>query len=144
MAYHLLMRRFIFILMIALLPLRGWVGEAMATEMATMHLVATQAINTPATAIFGIKNDVSTDLTASTDAATPSSAMPADCEMHAGSTADTPAKQLCSHCQACHAVGLACAVQIISTSTSHNPAPAARVSLFSSAALAFSQKPPIL
>jgi hypothetical protein len=34
------MHRFIFIFMIALLPLRGWMGEAMATEMAAINLIA--------------------------------------------------------------------------------------------------------
>ena len=142
------MRRFIFILMIALLPLRGWMGEAMATEMATMHLIATQAINTPATAKFGTKNGMngmSGHSEASVDATLPSTAMPADCEMHAKSASDsTPSKQLCSHCQACHAVGLAATVQIISPSSLHTPAPAEHVSLFASAPLALSQKPPIL
>ena len=142
------MRRLVFILMIALLPLRGWMGEAMATEMATMHLIAAQSINTPATAEFVTKNStngMSSHLEASADAALPSTAMPADCEMHAKSASDsTPSKLQCSHCQACHAVGLACTVQIISASNSHNPAPAAHVSLFASAPLALSQKPPIL
>jgi hypothetical protein len=142
------MHRLVFILMIALLPLRGWMGEAMATEMATMHLIASQTINTPTTAEFGTENgtnDMSSHLEASADAALPSTAMPADCEMHAKSASDsTPSKQLCSHCQACHAVGLACTVQIISRTTTHNPAPAAHISLFASAPLALSQKPPIL
>ena len=40
------MRRIVFILMIALLPIRGWLGEAMATNMAAMNLIAPQAINT--------------------------------------------------------------------------------------------------
>ena len=132
------MRRIVFILMIALLPLRGWMGEAMATEMATMHLIATQAINTPAIAKFGTENGISSPLETS-------AAMPADCDMHAKSAPDTPpSKQLCSHCQACHAVGLACTVQIISTHTPHYAAPTAHVSLFASAPLALSQKPPIL
>ena len=53
------MRRFIFILMIALLPLRGWMGEAMATEMATTNLIATQATNTPANAHLEAENSMS-------------------------------------------------------------------------------------
>ena len=141
------MRRVFFILMIALLPLRGWMGEAMATEMATMHFVAAQAINTPAIAKFGTQNGINSlpnHLEASADVA-----MPADCEMHAKSKttsgSDTPSsKRLCSHCQACHAVGLANTIQIISPHSLHNPAPAAHVSLFASVALALSQKPPIL
>ncbi len=140
------MRRFIFILMIALLPLRGWMGEAMATEMATMHLIAVQATNTPADATF---NATTEDF--SSVSSISASAMPADCEMHAKAVSDaseasdaSASNQSCTHCQSCHAAGLVCAVQIISAVTTHNPAPAAHVSLYASAKLALSQKPPIL
>jgi hypothetical protein len=145
LAYHLHMRRLVFILMIALLPLRGWMAEAMATEMATMHLIATQSIDTPAIAKFGIKNDIPSSLTTPAVTTAPSAAMPADCDMHAKSAPDTPpSKQVCSHCQACHTLGLTCTAQIISTHTPHYAAPSAHVSLFASAQLALSQKPPIL
>jgi hypothetical protein len=121
------MRRFIFILMIALLPLRGWMGEAMATEMATMNLIATQATNTPATA----------DLTDSNSMV--------DCDMHKTKTADNkPAKALCTHCQACHATGLASTVQIPSFDQVQYAQPLAKASKFVSANLALTQKPPIL
>lgn len=139
------MRRLIFILMIALLPLRGWMGEAMATEMATMNLIATKSMNTPAIVKLSTPNGELNHLETAADTSTLSAAMPADCEMHAMSTsAATPSKQLCSHCQACHAVGLADTVQIISASAAHNPAPTAHVSQFASAPQALSQKPPIL
>ena len=36
--YHHAMRAFFIILLIALLPLRGWVGSAMATEMASVQV----------------------------------------------------------------------------------------------------------
>jgi hypothetical protein len=121
------MRRFIFILMIALLPLRGWMGEAMATEMATMNLIAAQAINTPATA----------DLTDSNSMV--------DCDMHKTKTADNkPAKVLCTHCQACHATGLISTVQITSFDKVRYAQPLAQASQFASASIAHSQKPPIL
>jgi hypothetical protein len=135
------MRRFIFILMIALLPLRGWMGEAMATQMATTNLIASQAINTPAGAAFDTKTGTSPLLSSM-------SAMPAGCEMHANAALDSadasaPTKT-CTDCQSCHAAGLLCTVHIISGITTHNPAPAAHVSLFVSANLALGQKPPIL
>ena len=92
------MRRFIFILMIALLPLRGWMGEAMATEMAAINLIATKAINTPATTNLEAKNSIS------------------DCDMHKSSSTDstsnTTTKSSCTHCQACHVTGLISTVQI--------------------------------
>jgi MinD superfamily P-loop ATPase len=123
------MRRFIFILMIALLPLRGWMGEAMATEMAAITIVAAQANNTPATAEFSSKITKS------------------DCEMHAGMqkvNSESKSKPSCSHCQACHAMGLINTVEINSVSSAYLAQPTAFNSPFVSANLALSQKPPIL
>jgi hypothetical protein len=139
------MRRLVFILMIALLPLRGWMGEAMATEMAAMYFAATPAKNTSNRAIFDIEIGALNFSTISSGTGTPMAAMPADCEMHAKSeTGVQSSRQLCSHCQACHAVGLAGTVKIISKLAPYNPVPAAHVSLFASAKVALSQKPPIL
>jgi hypothetical protein len=121
------MRRFIFILMIALLPLRGWMGEAMATEMSAINLIAVQAINTPANADFPVENGVS------------------DCELHKNNTtASTTTKSSCTHCQACHATGLVSTGQITSFEKVHYAQPLAQASQFASASIAHSQKPPIL
>ena len=124
------MRRFIFILMIALLPLRGWMGEAMATEMAAMHLIATQATNTPATDDISSKNEMNTM---------------ADCDMHKTQVAEkTSTKSSCNHCQACHATGLVSTVQITSFNEVRYAQPRTPSRQFASANLALSQKPPIL
>jgi cytochrome c553 len=121
------MRRFIFILMIALLPLRGWMGEAMATEMAAMNVVATQAAN------MGSAADI-----------TPVQSM-SDCDMHKATKADSSEmKSTCTHCQACHATGLVSAVQISSFDQVRYAQPRAQTSQFASASIAHSQKPPIL
>ncbi len=124
------MRRFIFILMIALLPLRGWMGEAMATEMAAINLIAAKAINTPATTNFEAENSMS------------------DCDMHKSSSTDstsnTTTKSSCTHCQACHATGLISTVQINSFNEVRYAQPLAQASQFASASIAHSQKPPIL
>jgi hypothetical protein len=121
------MRRFIFILMITLLPLRGWMGEAMATEMATMNLIAIQAINTLATADFSDSNSMH------------------DCDMHKTKTAENkPTKPLCTHCQVCHAAGLVSTVQIVSFDKLQYAQPLAQASQFASASIAHRQKPPIL
>jgi hypothetical protein len=131
------MHRFIFILMIVLLPLRGWMGEAMATEMAAINLatinsvainsVATQAINTPATAKLSDENSMH------------------DCDMHQTKTLDNKsAKSLCNHCQACHATGLISTVQIHSFDKVQYAQPLAQTNQFTSASIAHSQKPPIL
>ncbi len=124
------MRRFIFLLMIALLPLRGWMGEAMATEMAATNLIATKAINTPATADINTIKSIS------------------DCDMHKSNASDTTVtmteKPSCTHCQACHATGLINTVQIASFDQVQYAQPLAQASQFASASIANSQKPPIL
>jgi hypothetical protein len=122
-------RRFIFVLMIALLPLRGWMGEAMATEMAATYLIASQTLNT------STKNTLTTIKNMS------------DCDMHASLTADnvdnTTANLSCTHCQACHASGLVGTVQTTSLDKVQYKQPLANTSQFSSANIAHSQKPPI-
>jgi hypothetical protein len=124
------MRRFIFILMIALLPLRGWMGEALATEMSAMYLIANQATNTPAKADIGKNTSMS------------------DCDMHKAAnphtTGTSETKSTCTHCQACHATGLVSTVQIVSIEQVQYAPPLAQNSQFASANIAHSQKPPIL
>ena len=126
------MRRFIFILMILLLPLRGWMGEAMATTMAvdeiTINLIAAKAINTPATVDAPLKNDMS------------------NCDMHKLVPEDDSSSQSsCTACQACNSAGtLTSTVQTISIVKVHNEQPQAFASQFASASVALGQKPPIL
>ena len=115
--------------MIALLPLRGWMGEAMATEMEAINIIATKATNALA----------SVDLT--------STKSMSDCDMHKSKTSDstvkTTAKPSCTHCQACHAAGMVSTVQITSFDQVQYAQPLARASQFASATIAHSQKPPI-
>ena len=126
------MRRFIFILMILLLPLRGWMGEAMATTMAAdeiaINLIAAKSINTPATVDTPLKNDMS------------------NCDMHKLAPEDDFSSQSsCTACQACNAAGtLTSTVQTISIVKVHSEQPQAFASQFASASVAFGQKPPIL
>ena len=121
------MPRFIFILMIVLLPLRGWMGEAMATEMAAMNIIANQTINTPAYIDFPIEKSMS------------------DCDMHKAKTAETTAvKPACNYCQICHATGIASTVEINSFDKIHYAQPLVQAHSYTSASLALGQKPPIL
>ena len=120
------MRRFIFILMILLLPLRGWMGEAMATEMAAMNIVAIKAENTR-TAV---------DM--------PTAKSMANCDMLKAKTVESKtAKPACNYCQACHASGIASTVEINSFDKIHYSQPFLQVHAFTSASLALGQKPPI-
>ena len=127
------MRRFIFILMIALLPLHGWMGEAMATEMAAMHLIATQALKTPSSADFKVIKSLG------------SMSSMNNCDMHKTQAAEqTSAESTCTDCQACHATGWLNTVQIISLDEVRYAQPLTPSRQYASANLALSQKPPIL
>jgi hypothetical protein len=132
LTYHKSMRRFIFILMIALLPLRGWMGEAMATTMAAdeiaINLIADKAINTSTSIDSPLENDTS------------------NCDMHKLAPVDDSSSQSsCTACQACNAAGtMTSTVQTISIIKVHNAQPQAFTSHFASASIALGQKPPIL
>jgi hypothetical protein len=120
------MRRFIFLLMIALLPLQGWTSVAMSTEMATMQLFSTQS-----------------------HSAVASMNMSPECALrmsHASSQNaknDDASNQVCSDCQACHLIALAESVHIVSKATFSVSFERPARHYFASADLQLSQKPPI-
>jgi hypothetical protein len=120
------MHRFVLILMIALLPLRGWMGEAMATDMAAMNLKATQETNALVVTNLSIDKNMS------------------DCDMHKATTVEhTKVKPTCTHCQACHATGLVSTLQMPHFEHVPYAPPLAQASRFISASIAQNQKPPI-
>ena len=117
------MRYLMLALMIALLPLRGWVGNAMAVDMALQQTVQAQAD------------------------AKESSAMPEDCPMHAGTASDPmTAAGHCNDCDTCE-LCLALASFTQSTATVANFSPHAQLPSagqpFSSAESSTRLKPPI-
>ncbi|MDO8776925.1 MAG: hypothetical protein Q7K57_51100 [Burkholderiaceae bacterium] len=153
------MRRFIFILMIVLLPLRSWTGEAMATQMASMqlqqtqsshlniskittYLIATKANNTSAAAVFiHEKSTVSKDMPAG---------MSADCALRMSAnaelnpeTANEAPDSVCIDCHACHTIALTEPVHILSTPTFNFAFERSAAGYFASADLLPNQKPPI-
>jgi len=148
------MRRPLFIAMIFLLLLRGWVGDAMATGMAAGHLqqispatefVAAHAHGSRAEGHFD--HGMAMEPTASMAHL---AAMPPDCAGHAsGQTSDpmTPGAtghcDSCAACQACNTVALS-PVTASTASIAISPAlpqsPAAR---FASVIATLGQKPPI-
>ena len=85
------MRCLLVALMIVLLPVRGWVGNAMALDMAAQQVLMAQAV-APSPLAFNAE-----------------SPMPADCPMHAQATADaageasqtTGAGAHCNGCNTC-------------------------------------------
>ncbi|MBC7548003.1 MAG: hypothetical protein H7224_05085 [Polaromonas sp.] len=148
------MRLLLFILMLTLLPLRGWMGDAMATGMAvaelraaaspksTIHSIATSPGKSGPSIGFDEKNLSKVDVSAaSVLSSTP------DCAGH--TVADNMATDDDGHCTPCAACG-ACHSASMSTtdpqwaSAVHGTAPkASQADAFFSADAALRQKPPI-
>ena len=156
--------------MIALLPLRGWAGEVMATDMASMQAAHAQVPVKPhiKTAIesgaahahsywseatfegkkASSKGQKALVLAADAQMGSQTSAMH-DCEGHAKATkADAVATEdaacdSCTACQACHTLALSS--EAITFGFTFPPATLARPAAdqFASAAAALGQKPPI-
>jgi len=140
------MRVLLLALMIALLPLRGWVGDAMAMEMVAATLQQPEiAINSVA-----YHQDMARE-TAQFEA--PHEAMVhADCPGHAAMT-DAPADSqhqadaadcaTCAACQICHTVALTPIPLQIASTTLPTVQPQASSHHFASAERAPGFKPPI-
>ncbi|MBX3657482.1 MAG: hypothetical protein KF740_03515 [Ramlibacter sp.] len=133
------MRRWFLIVMIALLPLRVWAGDVMASQMLMQQL---NAINTVANNGHPKRASVALD---SEMAATPH----ADCAGHgsaAGPGDDAPAGMDCSTCvacQVCHSLALMALPAPQATSGAWHHAPAGGALAYSSAPVALGFKPPI-
>ncbi|GEM_PF-1715236 len=131
--------------MIALLPIRGWVGDVMATEMASSRpalLSATKIIADYAQPVWA-------DGHFGHDSAAPEPVAVAaapDCAGHGGgdSTATTSAHcEVCPACQACHTVALSPIADASAPVLVPLPPPHSPVARFASADTAQGQKPPI-
>ncbi len=130
------MRYLLVALMIVLLPLRGWAGNAMAVDMAAQQVLMTQK---------AARADV---------ANTAESAMPADCTMHAqaltGKLVDSGSPGAagsscsdCSTCQLCLAIASFTWTSVTAYAFESPAAPIAVHIRFSNADRAASLKPPI-
>ena len=101
------MRLLLVAIMIILLPVRGWVGDAMATRMAAPAALV-QATGDSATGTHAhAETNVAHDHLAQQAAALPATS---DCATHAGagtgSPSDGSACESCVVCQVCHTVAL--------------------------------------
>lgn len=145
------MRILLFILMLTLLPLRGWMGDAMATSMAVaelqaaaspknaMHSVASQASNTRASTGFDAENT-------SNHAVSAVSAV-SDCAGHAAAavadSGDADHCTPCSACGACHSASMSSPDPVWAAAV-HGSTPVIwPADAFLSADAAATQKPPI-
>jgi len=139
------MRHFFLILMIALLPLRGWVSDAMATDMAAAGAQQTQQVTAKsmAAALHESAEEATLHLQTAMTQAAPAAA---DCADHAlGGEAHAPDAHCdsCSACQACHTVALSPEAAAVAVIFDLRTLPRAAVAQFASAEAAPGQKPPI-
>ena len=141
------MRHLLLILMIALLPLRGWAGDAMATEMAAGQVAQVQQMHVATKSIAAKDHAASVKAYFDHETAVPDAVRTvADCAGHGaedtdhggGSHCDT-----CSACQACHTVALAHAAPNVSSTFQAFSLPHSAADQFASADAALRQKPPI-
>jgi hypothetical protein len=142
------MRPLLFVLMIALLLLRGWTGDAMANEMALASLVQPHHAQQSTTETIAVHaHGASAQAHFDHDSATPEAAGAAHgCAGHAAEGTAPVADGHCSSCdacQACHSVALTPAA------VGENPVfdprilPRAKTARFASAEAVPGQKPPI-
>lgn len=140
------MRHLVLILMIALLPLRGWAGDVMATQMATQTASTVAAIETgaarahelAATASFDHKNQAFEAAQGMPDCHTLAAGQP-----DADKAASSDHCGTCQACQACHTVALSSpTLDVVISFVSPQLRPI-RAAAFTSAVTALGQKPPI-
>jgi hypothetical protein len=131
------MRRLVLILMLVLLPLRGWVGEAMAMDMLAQHAGAMQNIATPA---YEISASGTFDAEIQADCHRAEEAPHSDA--HA-SDSGTPHCGTCPLCQMCHNVAAPAPWVIAAPLWLAHAQPASGPARYASAPAAFALKPPI-
>lgn len=139
------MRHLLLIIMIALLPLRGWVSDAMATGMLASQVQQEQQTASKTVATHAHEAGVKAHQANETGVADTTQTA-ADCSGHASGgevhAADTHCES-CSICQACHTVALTPAAADATAVFNLRTLPRAAVAQFASAETALGQKPPI-
>jgi hypothetical protein len=139
------MRHLVLALMILLLPLRGWAGDAMATQMASAAVAiesgAARTHEIEATATFDHQHPGFESAQAIPDChgqmASHSDAHDNAANDHAGTC------QACQACQACHTFALSPSPVVVTNVFASPPLPPTPGAAFTSAAAALTQKPPI-
>ena len=139
------MRRSLFILLITLLLLRGWVGDAMATDMAAGMLKGPLQHPQAATEMVAARaHDTGAEAHFHADSVAAKTAP--DCAGHASGDASHAADthcESCSACQACHTVALSVGTHSATPDVHARLLPLHGAALFASADAALRQKPPI-
>lgn len=136
------MRRLLFIFLIALLPLRGWVGDAMAIGMAAQQ-VRVASISASVKHAHAPLELVHSHQAVSTDT---DGAHVDECHV-AADDANSHSKhshcESCALCQACHSVAISLAAPNALVQLDPALPPQTIVAHFASADAALGQKPPI-
>jgi hypothetical protein len=137
------MRHLLFAVLIALLPLRGWVGDAMATQMAAGQIQHQQQTQTASQAGHAHETVDAAHTGHHEDTAAQALHDCADQTADGNSHSADGHCETCAACQACHTVALAPAAPSLmprfSASTLSHPG----ADPFASADAALRQKPPI-
>lgn len=153
------MRFLVLALMIALLPLRVWAGEVMATEMASSQIVRIHKQTEYATELVAVRSRIhwanngfdskKTAFEAQKPTLEARAAItPAmhDCDGHVKTDESAPANahcNSCSACQVCHTAALSTSAVILNPAFAPRTLPRAVAAQFASATPALGQKPPI-
>jgi len=141
------MRHLLLIVMIALLPLRAWAGDAMATGMAAGQMAQLQQTHVATEKIAADAHAASAKADFDHQKAAPGAdrAM-ADCAGHGAEDTDHAGNahcDTCSACQACHTVALANSAPKLVATFQAFALPHSAAYQFASANAALRQKPPI-
>lgn len=131
------MRRWFIFIMIALLPIRGWVGDVMAAEMVTQRIAALEQVPAMAQLAADAAADPHADCHGKAAAHSPASSPATDPTTSAADCGN------CTSCQVCHSVGLATVAGATTLVSAPHAAPPIRGTHFASAEPARGFKPPI-
>lgn len=129
------MRRWFVLIMIALLPIRGWVGDVMAADMVTQRIATVQQVQVVAQPPADATADPHADCHGKAAAHKPAPAADAG-------TAATDCGS-CTSCQVCHSVGMATVAGAAPLVPAPHATPSLRGLHFASAEPARGFKPPI-
>ena len=138
------MHHLFLIFMIALLPLLGWAGDAMATGMAVGQVAQIQQRQIATESIAAHADVVSEKADFDHESAVPGPILSvADCTGHGADDTDGSQCDTCSACQACHSVALANSAPKLLSTFQAFALPHSAAYQFASADAALRQKPPI-
>lgn len=140
------MRHLLFAVLIALLLLRGWMGDAMAIQMAAGQLQHQQPTQTDFQAGHGHEAADETHAGHHEDTVAQAQQALHDCAGQAADVGNHSADghcETCAACQACHTVALSPAATGLLPYFSAPTLPRAAADPFASADAALRQKPPI-